>query len=125
MKHLVVLAFFLFAVALPSAYAQATADDDYVVIYGLIERADATSDSGQPRDALAQYVEIQGELQQFQKLFPDWNPNIVNFRLNYLAGKITEMTAQIPVTNTPVQTVSTPAMTNTTSAADLSAALGA
>ncbi len=121
-KHLLALAIFLFAAALPSARAQATADDQYIIIYGLIQQADATSVSDRPRDALAQYVEVQGELQRFQKLFPDWNPNIVNFRLNYLAGKVAEMTAQIPATNSPPQTVPKPAATNAPSAADVNAA---
>ena len=54
------------------------------------------------RQALDQYIEAQGELQKFQKIYPDWNPKIVSFRLKYLAEKIAEVTAQLPpATNAP------------------------
>src|ERR1700733_5146978 len=111
MKRLV-LAIFLLAAVLPHARAQDTDDDQYIIIYSLIQQADSLADDGQPNRALSQYVEAQGELEKFQKIYPDWNPNIVNFRLNYLAEKISEMTAQIPATNSPPQIA---APTNSTS----------
>ena len=45
----------------------------------------------------------------FQRVFPDWNPRIVNFRLNYLAEKIAEVTAKLPSTNAPPPTAAVPA----------------
>src|ERR1700677_2486794 len=104
MKFSMVAAIFLLAAALPAARAQETADDQYVVIYSLMQQADLSDESGQPQQALSQFAEVQSELQKFQKIYPDWNPNIVNFRLNYLAQKIAGLTAQIPATNSPPPT---------------------
>jgi tetratricopeptide (TPR) repeat protein len=97
MKHLAVFAILFLTFLLPHARAQDSADDQYVIIYGYIQQADSLYSSNQPREAMKEYVEAQGELQKFQKIYPDWNPNIVNYRLNYLAEKITELTPQVPV----------------------------
>ncbi len=98
-KHFVALLLVL-AALLPAARAQnAGPDDQYVVIYSLMEQADASAAADQPRQALAQYLSVQADLQRFARVYPDWNPRIVNFRLNYLAEKISEVTQKLPVTN--------------------------
>ena len=126
MKRLVALAGLLLAAMLPEAHAQQSADDQYVVIYSLMQQADGLENSGEPRRALAQYVETQAELQKFQKLFPDWHPNIISFRLNYLAGKITEISVKVPVTNPPPATAAAPpSAVASTAATDLESQLGA
>ena len=96
MKQMFALVILLLAAGLMPALAQSDADDQYLVIYSLLQQADNLADSGQPQRALAQYAEVQTELQKFQKVFPDWNPNIVNFRLKYLAGRIADTTAALP-----------------------------
>jgi tetratricopeptide (TPR) repeat protein len=101
MKFSMIVAIFLLALALSSARAQATADDQYIVIYSLMQQADGLANAGQPRQALSEFVEVQSELQKFQKIYPDWNPNIVSFRMSYLTEKIAGLTAQIPATNSP------------------------
>jgi tetratricopeptide (TPR) repeat protein len=106
MKISIAVAVLLLAFALPRARAQ-DADDRYVVIYSLMQQADSLQSSGQPRQALDEFVEMQSDLQRFQKMFPDWHPKIVSYRLNYLAQKITEVTAELPVTNAPPPVVST------------------
>ncbi len=72
---------------------------------------------------------MQGELQKFQKIYPDWNPRIVSFRLNYLAEKIAEVTAKLPVappSGAPPPASPAPgAAPPSTSNADLEAQLGA
>jgi tetratricopeptide (TPR) repeat protein len=100
MKQIFALVILLLAAGLTPALAQADADDQYLMIYSLLQQADNLVDSGQPQRALAEYAEVQTELQKFQKVFPDWNPNIVSFRLKYLAGKIADVKASLPV---PVQ----------------------
>ena len=97
MKRLVALLILILAAPLPSARAQQGPDDQYIIIYTLMQQADSLDGSGQSQQALAQYVQVQGELQKFQKIYPDWNPRIVSFRLNYLAEKIAEVTAKLPV----------------------------
>ena len=58
-KCLVVL-LVLLAVLLPVARAQnGGPDDQYVIIYSLIQQADASASSDQSRQALAQYIEVQ------------------------------------------------------------------
>jgi tetratricopeptide (TPR) repeat protein len=104
MKLFSALAIFL-AVALTQAFAQQDPDDQYVGIYGQMQQADSLQSTGQPRQALAAYVEAQAALEKFQKIYPDWDQKIVGYRLNYLAGKISDLTAQLPPqTNAPPQT---------------------
>ena len=102
MKFFAAFVMLLLVVGLSPARAQ-NADDQYLIIYSLIQQADTLAGSGDARQALAQYNEVQGELEQFQKAFSDWNPKIVNFRLKYIAGKIAEVEAQLPPmpTNSP------------------------
>ena len=127
-KRLVALLILILAARLPPARAQQGPDDQYIIIYSLMQQADSLDSSGQPRQALAQYVQVQGELQKFQKIYPDWNPRIVNFRLNYLAGKIAEVTTKLPVvpqSGTPPPAPPPPGAASSTSAADLEAQFGA
>ena len=54
-------------------------------------------------DAVAKYTEAQTALLKFQKVYPAWNDRVVNFRLNYLASKITILSANASaVSNAPV-----------------------
>jgi tetratricopeptide (TPR) repeat protein len=77
-----------------TARAQQEADDRYIGIYGLMQQADHLAETGDPGEALAAYTDVQSQLQQFQKTFPNWNPKILNFRLNQIAGKITVLKNQ-------------------------------
>ena len=71
-------------------------DDQYVRIYSLIQDADRLNSGGQPSEALPKYLEAQSALQRFQKGYADWNPKVINFRLNYVAGKIAAVSPQAP-----------------------------
>jgi Flp pilus assembly protein TadD len=87
---------------LPAVRAQENPDDQYVIIYTLIQQGDMDVNAGQAQQALEQYREAQQELVRFQQVYGDWNPTIVNFRLKYLAEKIAALTPQSsPVTNAP------------------------
>lgn len=63
-------------------------DQQYVGIYATIHEGDRLLAAGQDRAALAKYLEAQLALQRLQKAHPDWNPRVVQFRLNYLAERI-------------------------------------
>ena len=106
MKFFAACAIALF-LALPLARAQENPDDQYVIIYTLIQQGDSYVDSGQPQKALGNYQEAQSELQKFQQVYGDWNPNIVSFRLNYLSSRIAALTTQSALTNTPTVVSST------------------
>ena len=128
MKRLVALLILILAALLPQARAQQGPDDQYIIIYSLMQQADTLNNSGQARQALDQYVQVQGELQKFQNVYPDWSPRIVNFRLKYLAEKIAEVTAKLPVNphnGTPPTAPPPPGAAASTVAADLTAQFGA
>ena len=104
---------------LPYVHAQENPDDQYVIIYTLIQQGDANLDSGQPQKALENYREAQGELQKFQQVYSDWNPNIVSFRLNYLAQKISALAPPTPAPKAPVVAVTATAAAATAATGDL------
>ena len=128
MKRFAALLGLAIAVVLPPARAQQTPDDQYIAIYSLMQQADALQAGGQPRQALAGYTQALAGLQKFQKLYPDSDPTIVSYRLNYLTGKIKELSAQyppIPDGGTPPASTSTNAPANSASAAEAEAQLNA
>lgn len=100
MKRLLSLVVLLLAGVICSARA-AGADDQYLAIYGLIQAGDTLEKSGQNAGALTKYLEAQTQLQKFQQANPDWNPKVVNFRLNYLASRIAAVSAATPTTPAP------------------------
>lgn len=79
-------------------------DEQYVQIYNLIQEGDSLPPNQSPQ-AVAKYTDALTALRRFQKMYPGWNEKVVNFRLNYLASKITILSA------------STAATTNATAAA--------
>ena len=94
--------------ALSGARAQGP-DDQYIQIYILIQEADKLVSDLQPGDALPKYLEAQTALQRFQKGYPQWNPTIVGFRLNYVTAKIAALTGKAPTTNAPAPAAEAPA----------------
>jgi tetratricopeptide (TPR) repeat protein len=67
-------------------------DDQYVAIYNLIQEGDSFGPN-QTSQAVVKYTEAQTALRKFQRIYPNWNERVVNFRLNYLASKITILAA--------------------------------
>jgi Flp pilus assembly protein TadD len=95
MKRVFVLAVSAGMLLLSCVVAEAQ-DDQYVQLYNLIQEADTLNHSNQAGPALAKYLDAQTTLQKFRKLYPDWNSTVVNYRLNYLASKIAELSARTP-----------------------------
>ncbi len=89
-KFFPLLILLLFAVS--AAFAAESPDDQYFRIYSLVMDADALGASGKTDSALAKYQQAQTELLNFKKANPNWNANVVTFRLNYLNEKITGIT---------------------------------
>src|SRR6266699_3557094 len=77
------------------ARAQAP-DDQYVHIYTLIQEGDSLTGHGQANQALAKYLEAQTALQRFRRRYPDWNTQVVAFRLSYLEGQVAALSAKAP-----------------------------
>lgn len=72
-------------------------EEQYVRIYNLIQQADALRTSGQADQALPKYLEANRALTQIQKIYPEWQVNVVNYRLRYLAEKIEAIPGAKPV----------------------------
>ncbi len=66
-------------------------DDQYVTVYDLIQQGDTLNKSGQLPLAAEKYQEAQAQLKQLQTVSPNWNTDVVTFRLNYLAEKLQEL----------------------------------
>ncbi len=111
MKRIVALVIVGFLVWLPQARAQQGPDDVYLKIYYMIQEADALVQKDQPVQALAKYKEARAALDAFQKGYPEWNSEVVKFRLNYLASKIAALAPQgAPPSLKTVQTAKTAAL---------------
>lgn len=107
MRRLVAIVAFLL-VLVPFVHADSS-DEQYVEIYNLIQEGDSLS-ATQPRQALEKYNQAQTELRRFQRVYPGWNDRIVNFRLDYLASKITILSANAAgISNAPAPVASSPA----------------
>lgn len=116
MKRVVALSAVVLAFMVLSVGAQGL-DEQYVRIYNLIQQAESSETAGERSQALARYLEAQTALQRFQQINPTWNEKVVRFRLNYLAGKIAELTAKAaPVTPSPSPTPDRPVAATPTTA---------
>ena len=103
MKRLFVLAGLVLAALVVPARAQSP-DDQYVLIYNVIQEADALNNLDQPAQALPKFLEAQSALQRLQKQFPDWHEKVVGFRLNYLAARIAAVTNKVTTATAAIMT---------------------
>jgi len=65
-------------------------DDQYVAIYDLIQQGDSLS-ANQPQVAAQKYQEAQTQLKALQNVAPNWNKEVVAYRLTYLSEKMQEL----------------------------------
>ncbi len=99
-------------------------DDQYISIYSLIQEAGRLNSIGRPGEALPKFVEAQTALQRFQKSYPEWNPNVIRFRLNDVAAKIAEISPRVPgaattpTTERPTAPAASPALAAKTAPSD-------
>ena len=96
-------------VSMVSARGQGS-DDQYVYIYNQIQEAELLESTGQSNQALAKYLQAQTALQRFQRVHPEWNAQVVKFRLSYLEGKVAGLSAKdtAPITAPTVRHPGTP-----------------
>ena len=69
-------------------------DSDYLVVYGVMEQADALNARGKTAEAHKKYLEAQRSLAEFQQNNSDWNKPMVGYRAKYLAEKIQETSGE-------------------------------
>ena len=89
--------------------AQQDPDSKYISIYEQIEQGQKLMAEGQPKEAATRLTDAQTQLLQFQKVYPDWNPGIVNFRLHKLATQLADLPA--PAVTPPDATLPSPNQT--------------
>ena len=107
MKSLLVTTVPFLGLHLP-ARAQQDADEKYIAIYAVVQHAESLADTGEPQQALTSLLDAQAQLQKFQKMFPDWNPGIISYRLGDLANKIDALKTRAAAPAAP-EPVTTPA----------------
>src|SRR5256886_3355790 len=90
----------LFLAAILTASGQ-SADERYIWIYTLIQEADNLNEKGAKIEAGNKYREAQASLKELQRLFPDWNPKVVNYRIGYVGDKLVLLAPQVPAPAEP------------------------
>ena len=86
----ILLALFL---SLGAALAEGP-DSDYLVIYGVMDQADALNTKGKTAEAHKKYLQAQRSLAEFRQNNSDWNSQMVGYRMKYLADKIQETSGE-------------------------------
>ncbi len=71
-------------------------DDQYILIYNMIQQGDVQAEKGELAPALATYTEAEASLKRFQADNPQWYSKVVKYRLNYLASKIGQLAPKVP-----------------------------
>ena len=89
MKRFILMGLLLAMASGPLASAADGPDDQYVRIYNLLQQADELNRVGQKREAYEKYLAVQTGLKTLGTAFPEFNQRIVQFRLNYVADKLT------------------------------------
>lgn len=77
------------------------ADDAYLKIFGVIQEADSLVEKGAKQPALVKYQEARKALQVFRTEYPGWNVPVITFRQNYVAERITALSAPPPAAAEP------------------------
>jgi hypothetical protein len=101
MRWIAVLALLLFL----NPYSRAAGpDDQYVDIYNEILVADNLQQTGHAAQATARYLEAQAALKKLAEEHPNWNSEIVNFRLDYIAEQLQVLAKAAPAIRAPLLT---------------------
>ena len=71
-------------------------DDQYLDIYNEVLQADNLQKNGHAPQAVERYLEAQSALKKLQAEHPNWNSDIVNFRLDYVAEQLQTLAKAMP-----------------------------
>jgi Flp pilus assembly protein TadD len=86
----------LLCLALLPAASAATPEEQYVDLYQVIQQGIQLQEQGKDQAAFALYRRAEVGLKQLRKDHPQWNDNIVSFRLADLAERIKPLAAKFP-----------------------------
>jgi len=95
MKFLAVC-FLTVLVSLSPGRCAETPEDRYLEIYSWIEEADQLVGEGQQRLAAERYQEAQAGLKDLQRIYPNWNTNVLKLRLGDVTGKLVSLSPSLP-----------------------------
>ena len=84
-------------VAALAARAFAGADDDFIIVYNLIQQGDTSREAGQPAVARRAYADAQQKLAELRRSYPTWNERVIAYRIRYVAEKLAALPAGEPV----------------------------
>jgi len=110
MKRCILL---IFALVLFSTHVLRAEDpaEAYLDVYNLIQQADTLNASGKSQEAQVKYRQAEAALKNFRKNHPEWQPKTVEYRANYLALKIQQLSSTNAVatqSNRPAASGSSP-----------------
>ncbi len=87
--------------ALLASRALAGADDDFIVVYNLIQQADNLRDSGSVREARRAYADAQQKLAELRRDYPAWNERVIAYRQRYVAERLAALPPAEPAAPEP------------------------
>ncbi len=87
MKRLLIVALTVL-LAVPASLRSEGPDDRYIDIYGLIQAGDQLARTNQPEAARQRYAEALAGLKQLQASYPQWNTQLIEFRVRTLESKL-------------------------------------
>src|SRR3954467_12358391 len=82
-------------------------DEDYIAIYQLIEDGDQALANNQIAAARQKFQAAQEALKKFKATYPIWNEKTVDFRIQYVAERLSKISPAVPAP----PTTATPAVT--------------
>lgn len=119
------IAIFAVFVLLTGFAMAAGSDEQYLDIYNEILQGDSLQQNGHPDMAAQRYLQAQTDLQKLSTDHPTWNPDIVKYRLDYLADKLQALAKYLPNTNNAPPTTPAPTAPTNPAAAPAQPAAGA
>ena len=81
--------------ALLSGHAQASLDTDYLRIYLGLNDAERTEKAGDFKKALSEFEDFYGQLDKIRKDTPDWEPVLVQSRMEDCRAKVLELQTKL------------------------------
>lgn len=92
--------------ALALSARAASPEDQYLAIYYLIQQGDAALAGGKNAEAGERYSDARDSLLKLQRVYPNWQTNVVGFRLEYLDKRLALPALALPK---PAETAPAPA----------------
>lgn len=87
----------------PQVFAVISPQDEFLNIYLALQEAEQMEKKGEAAGAFQKYSECCRRLELLKKNFPEWEPGIVNFRINYSKEKLKVLGPKLGKTPEEVQ----------------------